>query len=74
MPHPNRRDFLKTAGLAATFIGARGDLADGPERPEPSSTLFVVPNTHGTIAGWLDDFDTERNYVLNNYLDHLDRV
>ncbi|MBL8296552.1 MAG: hypothetical protein JNN08_32205 [Bryobacterales bacterium] len=37
-------------------------------------TLHIVPNTHGTVAGWLVDFDTERNYVLNNYLAHLDRV
>ncbi|MEJ5367221.1 MAG: hypothetical protein WHT08_02810 [Bryobacteraceae bacterium] len=33
--------------------------------------VYVVPNTHGTIGGWLVDFDTERNYVLNNYLEHL---
>lgn len=33
--------------------------------------VFIVPNTHGTIGGWLVDFDTERNYVLNNYLEHL---
>jgi alpha-mannosidase len=39
-----------------------------------TTTLYVVPNTHGTIGGWLVDFDTERGYVLNNYLDHLDRV
>ena len=38
------------------------------------TTLYLVPNTHGTIGGWLVDFDTERGYVLNNYLDHLDRV
>ncbi|MCC6585536.1 MAG: hypothetical protein IT168_02350 [Bryobacterales bacterium] len=37
-------------------------------------TLHVIPNTHGTVSGWLVDFDTERNYVLNNYLAHLDRV
>ena len=42
--------------------------------PDPASTLYLVPNTHGTIAGWLVDFDVERNYVLNNYLAHLDRV
>lgn len=33
--------------------------------------VYIVPNTHGTIGGWLVDFDTERNYVLNNYLEHL---
>ncbi|MCX7605408.1 MAG: hypothetical protein N2036_15140 [Bryobacteraceae bacterium] len=32
--------------------------------------VHIVPNTHGTVAGWLVDFDTERNYVLNNYLEH----
>lgn len=36
------------------------------------SAVHIVPNTHGTIVGWLVDFDTERNYVLNNYLEHLD--
>ncbi len=42
--------------------------------PDASSKLYLIPNTHGTIAGWLVDFDVERNYVLNNYLAHLDRV
>lgn len=37
-------------------------------------TLHMIPNTHGTVSGWLVDFDTERNYILNNYLAHLDRV
>jgi alpha-mannosidase len=37
-------------------------------------TLYMIPNTHGTVSGWLVDFDMERNYVLNNYLAHLDRV
>ncbi|MCC7496695.1 MAG: hypothetical protein IT160_03900 [Bryobacterales bacterium] len=36
--------------------------------------VYLVPNTHGTVSGWLVDFDTERNYVLNNYLAHLDRI
>ncbi len=36
------------------------------------TVVHIVPNTHGTIGGWLVDFDTERNYVLNNYLEHLD--
>ena len=39
-----------------------------------TATLYMIPNTHGTVSGWLVDFDTERNYVLNNYLAHLDRV
>ena len=39
-----------------------------------TATLYVIPNTHGTVSGWLVNFDTERNYVLNNYLAHLDRV
>lgn len=37
-------------------------------------TVYMIPNTHGTIAGWLVNFDTERSYVLNNHLDHLDRI
>lgn len=37
-------------------------------------TVYLVPNTHGTVSGWLVDFDTERNYVLNNYLAHMDRI
>jgi len=37
-------------------------------------TVHAVPNTHGTVSGWLVDFDTERNYVVNNYLAHLDKV
>ncbi len=36
--------------------------------------VYLVPNTHGTVSGWLVDFDTERNWVLNNYLDHMDRI
>jgi len=37
-------------------------------------TVYAVPNTHGTIGGWLVDMDTELNYTVNNYLAHLDRV
>jgi alpha-mannosidase len=37
-------------------------------------TVYAIPNTHGTIGGWLVDMDTELNYTVNNYLDHLDRV
>jgi alpha-mannosidase len=37
-------------------------------------TVYAVPNTHGTVSGWLVDFGVERNYVLNNYLAHLDKV
>jgi len=40
----------------------------------PDYTVYLIPNTHGTIAGWLVNFDTERSYVLNNHLDHLDRL
>lgn len=39
--------------------------------PCQRTVVHIVPNTHGTIGGWLVDFDTERNYVLNNYLEHL---
>ena len=37
-------------------------------------TVYLIPNTHGTVSGWLVNFDVERNYVLNNYLWHLDKV
>jgi alpha-mannosidase len=37
-------------------------------------TVYLIPNTHGTVSGWLVDFDVERNTVLNNYLWHLDKV
>lgn len=40
--------------------------------PCQRAAVHIVSNTHGTIGGWLVDFDTERNYVLNNYLEHLD--
>lgn len=46
-------------------------LAAAAAHGQPA-VVHIVPNTHGTIGGWLVDFDTERNYVLNNYLEHLD--
>ena len=41
---------------------------------EPSLTVYLAPNTHGTVSGWLVDFDSERSHVVNNYLNHMDRV
>lgn len=41
---------------------------------EPSLTVYLAPNTHGTVSGWLVDFDAERSHVVNNYLNHMDRV
>jgi len=41
---------------------------------EPPLTVYLAPNTHGTVSGWLVDFDTERSHVVNNYLSHMDRV
>ncbi len=58
------RAFVPSLALFAIFTACppgRGQTAE----------VHVVPNTHGTVAGWLVDFDTERNYVLNNYLEHL---
>jgi len=55
------RTLILAAGLAAAALAE-------------TATLYVIPNTHGTVSGWLTDFDTERNYVLNNYLAHMDRV
>jgi hypothetical protein len=33
-------------------------LAAGMTAEEPATTLYLVPNTHGTITGWLVDFNT----------------
>ncbi len=68
-----RREFMKS-GVAAALGAALSGEIPACSRASHETTLYIVPNTHGTIAGWLDDFDTERNYCLNNYLDHLDRV
>ncbi|MFI5356411.1 MAG: glycoside hydrolase family 38 C-terminal domain-containing protein [Opitutales bacterium] len=40
----------------------------------PLLNVYLAPNTHGTVSGWLVDFDTERSHVVNNYADHLDRI
>jgi alpha-mannosidase len=71
----SRRELIKK-GARATFAAALCGEVTACRHASPSSrtTLYIVPNTHGTVAGWLDDFDTESNYCLNNYLDHLDRV
>ncbi len=31
-------------------------------------TVYLVPDTHGAVSGWLVDFDAERSHVLNNFL------
>lgn len=61
---PRQFALLLLAVLAAALPGAA----------EPDYTAYLIPNTHGTIAGWLVNFDTERSYVLNNHLNHLDRI
>jgi len=55
------------AGLSVQLLLLGAASAHG----QPA-VVHIVPNTHGTIGGWLVDFDTERNYVLNNYLEHLE--
>ena len=55
--------------LIATLL-----LATGAFAAEPPLTVYLAPNTHGTVAGWLVDFDSERSHVVNNYLSHMDRV
>lgn len=44
-----------------------------PADPAPLD-VYLAPNTHGTVSGWLVDFDTERSHVVNNYSDHMDRI
>lgn len=68
----NRREFIKKGAKVALGATVSGSIISCASSSR--TTLYIVPNTHGTVAGWLDDFDTERNYCLNNYLDHLDRV
>ena len=34
----------------------------------------MVPNFHPASCGWLANWSVERNYCVNSYLDHLDRV
>lgn len=36
--------------------------------------VFIIPNTHGSVTGWIDDFSINRNYMANDYLNQLDRV
>jgi alpha-mannosidase len=51
------------------------DTASVPTPPAPALlNIYLVPNTHGTVSGWLVDFDTERSHVVNNYSDHMDRI
>ncbi len=61
--------FLVTAACLIApvcFIAAQtGD------KPAP---VYVVPNFHPASCGWLTDWSTERNYIANSYLDHLDKV
>ena len=62
--------------LAAVFAG--GKLAaqtNPPAQPVPlPAQVFIVPNFHPASCGWLANWSVERNYCVNSYLDHLDRV
>jgi len=49
-------------------------LASAAAAAMAQATLYILPNTHGTVSGWLVDFDTEHNVVLNNYLAHVARI
>jgi hypothetical protein len=46
---------------------------------EPTSQInlppaYIVPNFHPASCDWLNIWSTERNYCVNSYLNHLDRV
>ncbi len=62
------KSLLRVALLLATPWLAAG--ADAPSQ----LTVYLAPNSHGTVSGWLVDFDRERSHVVNNYSSHLDRV
>lgn len=36
-----------------------------------TNPIWIVPNTHGTSTGWLTGFAPERNYMVNNYQNHI---
>lgn len=65
------RTFLsRLTGRSTTCAAARppSGATRTPRR------VVVVPVTHGTVSGWLVDFDLERNYVVSNHLSHIDRL
>lgn len=49
-------------------------LATSARAEELPRDVYLVSNFHPACCGWLTDWSTERNYCLNSYLDHLDRV
>ena len=66
-PNHMRPWLLRTLVLVAPWWAAWG------VGPAPL-TVYLGPNTHGTVSGWQVDFDSERSHVVNNYASHLDRV
>jgi alpha-mannosidase len=63
---------IRCVPIAALLVGLLA-LVPAPAAEMPGE-VYVVPNFHPACCGWLTDFSTERNYCLNSYLDHLDRV
>jgi len=47
--------------------------AAGAESQAPTG-LYVIPNFHPACMGWVAKYSVERNFCLNDYLAHLDRV
>lgn len=62
-----RLDLLVALALGMSLLGPVAAAQLPP-------VVYLVPNFHPACCGWLTDFSTERNYCLNSYLDHLDRV
>jgi len=61
-------EFLE--GLAATTA----TLTAGRAARQAAQEIVLVPNFHPASCGWLANFDIERLYFSNSYLDHHDRV
>ena len=58
-----------------TRLLARPVMAEEePPAPRRARHVGVVPVTHGTVSGWLVDFNLERNYVVNNHVSHIERL
>jgi len=51
--------------ISATIVSAKSQTPTG---------LYVIPNFHPACMGWVVKYSEERNFCLNNYLAHLDRV
>src|SRR4051794_8073356 len=74
LPRAATKLIRALVALAFAIVLAAGLWWPSDVRADDTPDIMIVPLINGTVSGWLVDFASERNYMLNTYLEQLDAL